>query len=459
MAHTLDDTIFGIFAGVAAREGDKTAVDDGESYLTYAEVYDQALGLARRIAAIAAPGSPVGIILPNGATFPVAVLAALAASCPFVALDPSFPDARNAFIVKHAGMKAIFVDDTTRGQAKRLAPAIPQIDFAVMAHDGAAELPPASPDNVATIGYTSGSTGQPKGVVHTQRNLLHYVMQRLDMTHLGADDRVALPMATTVLFATKDLLSGLLSGATLFIVDVRRNGLQELVRVLRRGRITTLRTVPVVMRQLTKLCRDPAAFASLRHVFLSSDRLFSADIELLRSVLPPNCRLSVSMGSTETQLIAHWFIDRNRPMKEAIVPVGYVQPSFQVTLEDDGGMPLPPGEIGEIVVTSRYLALGYWQDETETKRAFSPDPGDLLARTYRTGDLGRMNGEGLLEFIGRKDRRIKIRGNRVEPLEVEATICVHPQVRDAAVIARHERDNIELVAYVAADSGWVADGG
>ena len=460
MALALDDTVFSNFAGVAAREGNKTAVDDGERYLTYAEVHDHALGLARRIAAVAAPGAPVGIILPNGATFPVAVLAVLAAGCPFVALDPSFPEARNTFIVKHAGMKAIVVDAITRGLAKRLDPAMPQIDLATTVHEGTAGLPPGSPDDVAVICYTSGSTGQPKGVVHTQRNLLHYVIQRLDMTHLGADDRVALPMGTTVMFATKDILSALLSGATLFIVDLRRSGLQELVRVLRRGRITTLRTVPVVMRQLTKLCRDPDVFASFRHVFLSSDRLFSADVELLRSVLPPNCRLSASMGSTETQLIAHWFIDRNRPMKEAIVPVGYVQPNFQVTLVDDGGMPLPPGEVGEIVVTSRYLALGYWQDETETKRCFGPDPGDLQARTYRTGDVGRMNAEGLLEFIGRKDRRIKIRGNRVEPLEVEATICVHPQVRDAAVIVRHERDNIELVAYVAADTAGslTADG-
>jgi amino acid adenylation domain-containing protein len=460
MALDLNSTIFDIFADVAARQGYKTAVDDGEHYFTYAELHEDALGLARRIAAVVAPGAPVGIILPTGATFPVAVLAALAAGCPFVALDPSFPEARNTFIVKHAGMKAIVVDAITRGLAKRLDPAMPQIDLAASAHEGTAGLPPGSPDDVAVICYTSGSTGQPKGVVHTQRNLLHYVVQRLDMTHLGADDRVALPMGTTVMFATKDILSGLLSGATLFIVDLRRSGLQELVRVLRRGKITTLRTVPVVMRQLTKLCRDPDVFASLRHVFLSSDRLFSADVELLRRVLPPNCRLSASMGSTETQLITHWFIDRNRPMKEAIVPVGYVQPNFQVTLVDDCGRPLPPGEIGEIVVTSRYLALGYWQDETETKRCFSPDPGDSQARTFRTGDVGRMNAEGLLEFIGRKDRRIKIRGNRVEPLEVEATICVHHQVRDAAVVIRHQRDNIELVAYVSTDTAGslTADG-
>src|SRR5262249_37715902 len=426
MALDLSDTIFRIFADVAARQGIKTAVDDGERYFTYTEVHDHALGLARRITAVAAPGVPVGIMLPNGATFPVAVLAALAAGCPFVALDPSFPEARNTLIVKHAGMKAIVVDTTTSGLAKRLDPAMSQLDVAATAQEGAAGLLPGSPDNVAVICYTSGSTGQPKGVVHTQRNLLHHVMLRFELTRLATDDRIAMPTGTTAIIATLDILSGLLSGATLFLVDLRRSGLQELVRVVRRGRITTLRTLPVVMRQLTKLCRDPDAFATLRHVFLSSDRLFSADVELFRGILSPDCRLSTSMGSTETQLIAHWFINRSRPMKEPIVPVGYVQPDFQVTLVDDGGVSVPPGEIGEIVVTSRYLALGYWQDEAETRRCFSPSPGDSRVRTYRTGDLGRMNAEGLLELIGRKDRQIKIHGNRVEPAEVEATIRVHP---------------------------------
>src|SRR5262249_2155674 len=105
MALAPDDTAFGFFAAVAARQGQKPAVDDGERYFPHAEVHDQALSLACRIAAVAVPGAPVGIILPNDATFPVAVLAVLATGCPIVALDPSFPEARNALIVKHAGMK------------------------------------------------------------------------------------------------------------------------------------------------------------------------------------------------------------------------------------------------------------------------------------------------------------------------------------------------------------------
>ena len=144
--------------------------------------------LARHIAAVAAPGAPVGIFLPNGAKFPVAVLSALAAGCPIVAFDQSFPEARNALIVKHAGMKAIVADDTTRGPARLLDPTIPVLDFAATVDDGAASWPPGSPNNLAMICYTSGSTGQPKGVLHSHRNLLHDVKHRIKMTHLTADE-------------------------------------------------------------------------------------------------------------------------------------------------------------------------------------------------------------------------------------------------------------------------------
>lgn len=449
MTFDLDSNVFDIFAGVASRQGSKPAVDDGEHCFTYDEVHDRALNLARRISAIVPRGEPVGILLPNGAKFPIAVLAALAAGCPIVALDPAFPEGRNAFIAKHAGMKAIMVDDTTRDYGMQLG--IPQLDFVAPALAEVAGIRPCFADDVAVISYTSGSTGEPKGAFHTQRNLLHHAMLRLNTTALNANDRVALLTGTTVLLALDDILSGLLAGATLFVVDLRRHGLQELIRVVRRWRITTMRGLPIVMRQLIELCPDAGALAGLRHVFLSSDRLFSADIELFREVLPPECRLSASMGSTETQMIVHWFIPPDRLMKEPVVPVGYVQPGFEIALVDDDGTAVLPGQTGEILVTGRYLALGYWRNEAETKRAFGAVAGDPLARRYRTGDLGRMGSDGLLELRGRKDRQVKIRGNRIEPVEIEATIRAHPRVRDAAVIARRNGDNVELVSYVVAN--------
>lgn len=452
-ASWLERPAFEIFAETAAASADKTAIDDGESFLTYRELRDQAVALAWRIAAVVERGTPVGIALPNGATYPVAMLAALAAGCPYVPLDLSFPEARNALIFEHSGMKAVISDATTREAVSRMAPTVPQLDFAEARGRGAAPpLPPTSPDDVAFVLYTSGSTGQPKGVYFDQRGLLHDAMRRTNCTHLSAEDRLALVFAPTVQAAQQDIFGALLNGATLFVVDVRRKGLQELVRVLQRGRITLLFCVPFIFRRLVDLCSDPKVFESIRHLCFAADRVFASDVELFRRYFPQSSLISIGVGSTEANLFCHWFIPRGRPMAEPLVPVGYVLPGYQVALADDQGNRVPHGEVGEIVIASRYIALGYWNDEEPSRRAFAPAANDPKARGFRTGDLARMRPDGLLELVGRKDRQLKIRGNRVEPAEIEATIRRHPDIRDVAVIARIADDSgTELAAYVVAD--------
>lgn len=452
LASWLERPAFEIFAETAAASADKTAIDDGESVLTYRDLRDQAVALAWRIAAMVERGAPIGIALPNGATYPVAMLAALAAGCPYVPLDLSFPEARNALIFEHSGMKAVISDATTREAVSRMAPTVPQIDFAEAAGRGAAPpLPPASADDCAFILYTSGSTGQPKGVYFDQRGLLHDAMRRTNCTHLSAEDRLALVFAPTVQAAQQDVFGALLNGATLFVVDVRRKGLQELVRVLQRGRITLLFCVPFIFRQLVEHCRDPKVFETIRHLCFAADRVFATDIELFRRHFPPSSLISIGVGSTEANLFCHWFIPRDRAMVEPLVPVGYVLPGYRVTIADDEGNAVPRGEAGEMVITGRYIALGYWNDDAPSRRAFAPAPDDPKARVFRTGDLMRMRPDGLLELIGRKDRQLKIRGNRVEPAEIEATIRRHPDIRDVAVIARTDNSSVELAAYVVAD--------
>jgi acyl-coenzyme A synthetase/AMP-(fatty) acid ligase/thioesterase domain-containing protein len=333
-----------------------------------------------------------------------------------------------------------------------MAPTMLQLDFAEARVRGAAPpLRPTSPDDPAFILYTSGSSGRPKGVYFDQRGLLHDAMRRTNCTHLSAEDRLALVFAPTVSAAQQDVFGALLNGATLFVVDVRRKGLQELVRVLQRGRITLLFCVPFIFRRLVDLCRDPKVFASIRHVCFAADRVFASDIELFRRHFPQSSLVSMGVGSSEANLFCHWFIPRGRPMEEPLAPVGYVLPGYQVTLADAEGNHVPRGEVGEIVITSRYIALGYWNDEVPSRRAFVPDARDPKARVFRTGDLARMGPDGLLELVGRKDRQLKIRGNRVEPAEIEATIRRHPDILDVAVIARTDDSGAELAAYVVAD--------
>ena len=128
-------------------------------------------------------------------------------------------------------------------------------------------------------------------------------------------------------------------------------------------------------------------------------------------------------------------IPHDRAMFEPIVPVGYALPGFDIALVNASGTKVPRGEIGEMVITSRYLAYGYWNDRPATESAFCTAPSNQAVRIFRTGDFARMQPDGLIELIGRKDRQIKIRGYRVDPTEIQAAIRSHPEVSDAAVIS------------------------
>lgn len=366
----LERPAFAIFAEAAAARPDDRAIVDDERYLTYREVHDQALRLAGRIAALVEPGRPIGIALPNGATYPVAMLAALAAGRPYLPLDTSFPERRNAHIAQHAGIGTVIVDPTTADAVRRIDPTLRQLDFAAdAAVDGPAPVA-ASPDGVAYVLYTSGSTGQPKGVQVGQRALLHDAMRRTNCVHISRDDRIVLVLASTVAAAQQNIYGALLNGATL-VVDLRRKGFQELVRLIRRERVTLYFSVGAVFRHLLEICPDPGAFATIRHVCIGGDRIFASDVELFRRRFAPGVHLSVGLGSSEAQMFAHWFIERGRAMAEPLVPVGYVLPGCGVTLVDPMGAPVPPGEVGEIVVTGRHVALGYWHDPALSRQMSS----------------------------------------------------------------------------------------
>jgi len=442
-----DAALFAGFVRAAAIEPDTVALDDGDCRLTFAEVERGARRLAARLSALV-PGAPVGIALPSGVHYPVAMLAALAAGHPYVQLDVSFPEERNRFIVAHSRMEALFVSRATRALAHRIAPSLPLIDIDEPGGAGDDFVPAGTPDDVAFIVYTSGSEGQPKAVYHLQRTVSYWVAQIGAMDGYTRSSRHLLLYSPAVIPWNGTLFSALLNGAPVFIVDLARRGLDHVLEVIERAQITHVKAVPALFRRLVAVAR-PQSFASVRFLYLSGDRVFRADVDLARASFPPDCVLSIALGSSEAYRFCAWTIGRDTPLDTPLVPVGYPLEHYGVTLIDERGAPVAPGEIGEIVVRSRYLAPGYWNDEEATRRVFAAGPDDRGARLYHTGDLGRFRADGLLELAGRKDRQVKIRGVRVEPAELEAAIRLHPAVRDAAVITREVDGGAALAAYVA----------
>jgi acyl-coenzyme A synthetase/AMP-(fatty) acid ligase/acyl carrier protein len=154
------------------------------------------------------------------------------------------------------------------------------------------------------------------------------------------------------------------------------------------------------------------------------------------------------LGTTETLTFRSYFVDHETHISEAVVPVGYAVPDHEVLLLNERGEPVTEGTIGDMAVRSRYLSPGYWRDGEMTCEAFVPDPLDPDLRIYRTGDLGRFRADGCLEYLGRKDFQVKIRGHRVETAEVEAALLDVDGVRETAVLAERSNERDRLVAYV-----------
>ena len=190
-------------------------------------------------------------------------------------------------------------------------------------------------------------------------------------------------------------------------------------------------------------------FPEVRLIVLGGEAVTSHDIELYRRHFSRSCLLHVGLGTTETNVVRRYFVDHSLPISSAAVPVGYPVDDVEVAVVDAAGSAVVPGEIGEILIKSRFLALGYWRRPDLTDAAFRRDPVNTDDLMYLSGDLGRMASDGCLEHCGRKDFQVKIRGQRIELAEIEQAIMSCGVFRDAVVVAQTgEKDGQRLVAYV-----------
>ena len=455
----IEQPVIAAFRATVQVNGNRLAIADGSRRWSYAELSAQVDAIAGRLAAAwKEPPSAIALAMHNDARAPAAMLGALACGIAYVPVDLSFPPERNAQILRHSGVSAVVTTMDGRAAVAQMADKLPLIVIDAPNADMAAPSP-ASPDSIAYVLYTSGSSGQPKGVYQNQRGLLHDVMQYINSIHLNATDRITMLYSPSVNGAIRDIFGGLLVGAAVHMVDLRTRSLAAIADVLRREAITVYHSMPPVLRAFLGGLPPQPRFDSVRLIYLAGDRTFRRDVDLCRRHFAKDAILYLALGSTENATsFRQWFLFPTTPLTDDLVPVGYQVPERPSAIIGEDGRPVAPGEVGEIVVTSRYLAQGYWNDPELSAAAFEPSPSAPGLRRYRTGDLGREDSDGLLHFIGRKDRQIKIRGYRVEPAEVEAVLRLCPGVADAAVITRQWADRGELVAFVVpSDRGTAMD--
>jgi amino acid adenylation domain-containing protein len=441
----VEQTVGHRFEQQAARYPDRIAVKTRVAVLTYDALNRRANRVAHAvIAQHGAAEDPVALLLDPGASFVIASLGVLKAGRIQVPLKSTVPHARMRYMLDQSQATTLVTNETNLVLARELGvPTLINIDELDQRHPSQNPDPGLRPDAKAAIVYTSGSTGQPKGIVWNHRGVLHAVMRHTNAYHVRVRDRMAAHGGI------RAYLYPLLNGATFYPVQQEEEP-ASLAAWLAQERITVYRTPVSAFRRFVAAVPGAEQFPHLRLVQVYGEAIYPTDVELFRQRFAARCVLATSLGCSEFDDYACSFIDMETPLVGTSIPGGDLMADTSVLLLDDDGRAVEVGQVGEIVIRSRYNAVGYWHRPDLTQAAFVPDPADRAGSLYRTGDLGRIGRDGRLFHAGRKDFQVKIRGHRVEVAEVEAALLGVEGVESVAVVGRERAPgDMRLVAYVA----------
>ncbi|HEY6331689.1 MAG TPA: non-ribosomal peptide synthetase [Blastocatellia bacterium] len=429
----------------------------------------------------AAKEDRVGIFAEGPARIVVAILGILKAGCAYVPFDRRFPMRRTEHMVRLASPAWMLAESELLGDAGAALDAagsdarLFSLDDgpppeAVAANprylgryraceDESDPLVERDPDGLCYIYFTSGSTGTPKAIAGRLKSISHFIDWEIETLGLKAGVRVSQLTAPTFDAFLRDVFVPLCCGGTVCI-PVSPDAMfqsRSLADWLDIEQINVVHCVPSVFRGILSQNLDPACFGALRYVLLAGEPLFPSDVKRWTDVYRDRVQLVNLYGPTETTMTKLFYFVSPSDTGRASIPIGKAMKGAAVIVLDAKGKPCPPGIIGEIHIRTPFRSLGYYQQPELTARSFvtnpfSTDPEDLI---YKTGDLGRLLEDGNIEYVGRRDQQVKVRGVRLEMVEIENCLMEHPEVVEAAVSAREDGSGTNYLCAYVVSSGEV----
>ncbi|MEI6278564.1 MAG: amino acid adenylation domain-containing protein [Verrucomicrobiae bacterium] len=440
-AYPRDSTIGRLFASVAGNFPDKPALVQDEESVSYREMLSRASALAKELGVLP-PGTPVGILATGSLDVIVGLLGILLAGGAYVPVDPAQPMERICFLLRDAGVSLVVTDGSARVECEGTRTiVVPEADVA----PGALPVSEVSATDPAYILYTSGSTGQPKGVIVPHRAVIRLV-RGTDYMEFREDDVFLQAAPLSFDASTFEIWGALLNGATLVVPPPGSLALDRIALSVREHGVTTLWLTSGLFQTMVDEHLDE--LAGLRNLLAGGDVLSIPHLRRALAALP-GTRLINGYGPTENTTFTTCHAIAAADLELTSVPIGRPIPNTTVFLLDEAGKLVPVGIPGELHTGGDGLATGYLHDRERTDSVFLDGLVPGAGRLYKTGDLARWRENGTLEFLGRSDRQVKIRGVRVEPGEVEAAIAMHPRVAECRVGTRGRSASSKiLVAWV-----------
>ncbi|MBJ6369744.1 AMP-binding protein [Snuella sedimenti] len=446
------------FEDVVHSNSNKMAIQGIDKDYSYLEVFQLSNSICDQIREVLEfeKTENIGLCFGHHEHMILSMLAVLKSGNAYVPIDLTLPQERKEYFIKDADIRFVLTDSSNYKAVQHLVAIMKTPVEIIVINNSSESLRDIqlntsrnfNSDSRAYILYTSGSTGNPKGVIQSQQYIMHIAYSFINSLKIDSDDCISLIPTFNFSASMMDVFGALLSGASLKIVDIKEGGVTGLIDAINTSKITIYHSVPTIFRELVnigeKMNAHKELLNSVRIIYLAGEPLLKKDVVSYQQLFNDDCLMVNGLGCTEFNICSQYFIDKTTQVVSPYVPLGFDGLDVEVIILDESQFPVRELKEGEIALKSKYLSKGYWKLPELTKERFITIDQE---RYYLTGDLGRRLPDGKLIHSGRKDFQVKLRGQRIELGEIESGLNKIPGINDAVVILKKINDSNELCAY------------